>query len=1160
MSSEARCPECGAPSSNPGAACRRCLLAAGLEGALAPDVSSDPLVPAGSLGEAGNVHAEFPWESVDGSAGTLTVKSFDRIGNYRLLQQIGEGGFGIVYMAEQREPVRRRVAIKIVKLGMDTKAVVARFEAERQALALMDHPHIAKVLDAGATEAGRPYFVMELVRGIPITEYCDREKLPARQRLELLVQVAHAVQHAHQKGIVHRDLKPSNILVGVQDGAPVPKVIDFGIAKAVAGQELTDKTLFTAFEQFMGTPAYMSPEQAETGALDIDTRSDIYSLGVLMYELLAGRTPFETKELLRIGMDRMRAVIRETEPPRPSARISTMVEADRTAVAERRRVSSPALIGLLRGDLDWIVMRCLEKDRNRRYSTANALAADIQRHLSDEPVVARPQSGLYRLGRSVRRNRATYVAGLALFLGLAAGILMLAWTLRREHLALESVTMSKQAALLAQENEFEQRMIAEQRLYDSLLSQALAIRAARPVGYRDQVVTLVKQARALNLRGRDDSELRDAVVGCLGDFVGLKPVRIGGGSPGQEIQMTRLDPSGQLAAFGFSDGSIVLRRTTDGVIVASLAPSRDETLSGMEFDSHGMSLVTLHQGIGSRSSLRGQIRIWSNQGGGPWREQFARAVHGVYQCLPTRAGVLLAVQEPGDLLSIVDVLEGGEVFRLDLPTATRSPRIAISWNRAFAAVATRNPENPRNDGLDVWELGSRQLIARLDPGFGVFIDLAFSPDEESLCGVTPQGAMAHALRGDGRTSLFKGWFQPPTRLSFVPGDTVVALPLVQQNSIRLWNWTRNVETATLEEPFEAREVLASVRRNVLLTSGRSDAQAYRLDGNLELVGWLAHDGGVPGAAFSPDGLRLVTTGKDERLRMWDSRDGRKLWESAGRAQLDQCVAFSPRGKFLASAGYHSASVRFWDAESGRLLKEIGNDGTPGSLQECLRFSGDGQLLAACGDYGIRVWKVEDAQRPEGDFELRVSSLPTPENLGWCRGLMFGPGGRTLVFTRLAAEGWELCRWEIGTATIPSQLASRVVGSGAECTGFVPGSEEVFVVGADGRLAGVGSGGRRSSAFPPIDLRRPKGTMEWTSFTISGDGNLVAINAGTHRAVEIWNLRQGTAKYSLPKRSGTYWWSEWAPDSRHLALCLWNGEVEIWDLVEVDRVLREVGLE
>ncbi|HEX3719612.1 MAG TPA: serine/threonine-protein kinase [Verrucomicrobiae bacterium] len=328
----------------------------------------------------------------------------EKIGRYKILEKVGEGGCGVVYVAEQTEPMRRRVAIKVIKLGMDTRQVVARFEAERQALAMMDHSNIAKVLDAGSTETGRPFFIMELVRGIRITEYCDQNNLPTEERLDLFIQVCHAIQHAHQKGIIHRDIKPSNILVTMHDGVPVPKVIDFGIAKATEGR-LTDVTVYTQLHQFIGTPAYMSPEQAEMSGLDIDTRSDIYSLGVLLYELLADRTPFDGKELVASGIDAMRKTIREKKPMRPSTRLATLGAKELTTAAKRRSTEPPKLIRRLKGDLDWIVMKCLEKDRSRRYETASGLAADLKRHLNNQPVTAGPPDTLYALRKFAARNR-----------------------------------------------------------------------------------------------------------------------------------------------------------------------------------------------------------------------------------------------------------------------------------------------------------------------------------------------------------------------------------------------------------------------------------------------------------------------------------------------------------------------------------------------------------------------------------------------------------------------------------------------------------------------------------------------------------------------------------------------------------------------------------
>ena len=363
-----------------------------------------------------------------------TEKPGDRIGHYQLLEPIGEGGCGIVYKAGQEQPVRRTVALKIIKLGMDTKSVIARFEAERQALALMDHPNIARVLDAGATDTGRPYFVMEFVDGVKITDFCDQNRLPTRNRLELFIQVCHAVQHAHQKGIIHRDIKPSNILVTLTDGAPVPKVIDFGIAKAMHGK-LTDKTLFTAVEHFIGTPAYMSPEQADARETDIDTRSDIYSLGVLLYELLTGRTPFNANELLQSGLDEIRRSICEQEPAAPSTRLSTMEGPVLRDIARQRKADPPQLIHAVRGDLDWIVMKALEKDRTRRYETTNGLALDIRRYLKNEPVAARPPSRAYRFQKLVRRHRLAFTTGALVAVALTVGVVISIRASVKEHQA-----------------------------------------------------------------------------------------------------------------------------------------------------------------------------------------------------------------------------------------------------------------------------------------------------------------------------------------------------------------------------------------------------------------------------------------------------------------------------------------------------------------------------------------------------------------------------------------------------------------------------------------------------------------------------------------------------------------------------------------------------
>ena len=397
--------------------------------------------------------------------------SGNRIGPYKLLQEIGEGGFGVVWMAEQLEPIRRRVAVKVIKIGMDTREVIARFEAERQALALMDHPNIARVLDAGATETGRPFFVMELVRGVPITRYCDENRLPTQERLRLFVSICQAVQHAHQKGVIHRDLKPSNILVTLHDGVPVPKIIDFGIAKAT-GTRLTDKTLVTQFHAFIGTPAYTSPEQVEMSGLDVDTRSDIYSLGVLLYELLAGRPPFDPDALAKSGLDAMRRTIREVDPPRPSHRLSTLSHEDRITVAQRRGTEVGKLSLLLRGDLDWIVMRCLEKDRTRRYETANGLAMDVSRYLANEPVVARPPSQFYRLTKFIGRHKLGFAAATAVSLSLVAGLIASSFLLVRERIAHSRAAKAEQAETRLRQQAEVEREVETKRVGQAALTLA----------------------------------------------------------------------------------------------------------------------------------------------------------------------------------------------------------------------------------------------------------------------------------------------------------------------------------------------------------------------------------------------------------------------------------------------------------------------------------------------------------------------------------------------------------------------------------------------------------------------------------------------------------------------------------------------------------------
>ena len=446
----------------------------------------------------------------------ITEKPGTVIGPYKLLQKIGEGGFGVVYMAEQQEPVRRTVALKIIKPGMDTAQVIARFESERQALALMDHPNIAKVLDAGATETGRPYFVMELVKGVPITEFCDKNRLPAAERLKLFVDVCHAIQHAHHKGVIHRDIKPSNVMVTLHDGLPVVKVIDFGVAKATA-QKLTEKTLFTAYGQMIGTPAYMSPEQAEMSGLDIDTRSDIFSMGVLLYELLTGTTPLSKQQLGEAGYAEMQRLIREEDVPRPSTRLSSL-GGQATVLAGDRGTDPKQLVRLLAGELDWIVMKALEKDRNRRYSTPGDFAEDVERYLRQEAILARPPSLGYKLQKFAQRNRAAAVTAAVVFVALAGGAIAATFGMiaanRAEQKTAEQrdrATQERDAAIAARKETFD----ALTDLTDTTVGDLLAEKKEAGPEAREFFDRVVKRYERLAAGQPDAAESDDIRARCL---------------------------------------------------------------------------------------------------------------------------------------------------------------------------------------------------------------------------------------------------------------------------------------------------------------------------------------------------------------------------------------------------------------------------------------------------------------------------------------------------------------------------------------------------------------------------------------------------------------------------------------------------------------------